>query len=89
MDERVKQAFEELAEGEAEVVEQVWNLVIAIDHSSEQAVIQQHNAIKAATTILVAFSSSAYEAIGAAEIVKQTLMDYLEHLNEERRRKHE
>jgi len=88
MDERVKQAFEELAEGEAEVVEQLWNLVQAVNHAGDNMVTKQHQALKVATVLLMTFSDSAYEAIGSAEMLKQTMIDYLAQMNKERR-KHE
>ena len=78
---------EELENGEVEIAEQVWNLVTAIKHVSDDPVQRQYEAVRAATFLLMVFTESAYEAIGAAEIVKQALMDLLQQKN--RVRKHE
>jgi len=75
---------EELESGEAEIVEQVLHLVQAIKHVSDDPVRKQYEAVRAATSLLIVFTESAYEAIGAAEIVKQGLMDFLQQQNKVR-----
>jgi len=77
----------ELESGEAEIVEQVRNLATAIKHVSDDPVKRQYEAVRAATVLLMAFTDSAYEAIGATEIMKAGLMDLLEQKN--RVREHE
>jgi len=70
---------------EAEVAEKVWELVQAIKNVSEDEVEQQQHALRVATFLLMAFTSSAYEAIGASVVVKQCLLDLLEQMNKGRR----